>query len=78
MPFSQSYAFMTQMSSVWPIDTSVTDFSAVYNRAQVVWFGGWYFSTLIPACQANCAVRAPQQTGFCDKMMKLAPNSLVQ
>ena len=27
---------MTQMSSVWPIGTSVTDFSAVYKRAQVV------------------------------------------
>ena len=42
MPFSQLYAFMTQMSSVWPIDTSVTDFSAVYKGAAVVWIGGWY------------------------------------
>ena len=33
---------MTQMSSVWPIDTSVPDFSAVYKRPEVVWTGGWY------------------------------------
>ena len=44
MPFSQSYAFMTQMSSVWPTGTSVTDFSAIYKRAKVVWIGGWYES----------------------------------
>ena len=42
MPFSQSYAFMTQMSSVWPTGTSVTDFSAVSKRRKVVWIGGWY------------------------------------
>ena len=57
MPFSQSYAFMTQMSSVWPIDTSVTDFSAVYKGGTVVPNGGWYLlSTVYVVISAGRAV----------------------
>ena len=35
-------------------------------------------SIIKPCERADCPVRGAKQTAFCDKMMKLAPNSLVQ
>ena len=65
MPFSQSYAFVTQMSSVWPTGTSVTDFSAVYKRGKVVWDGGWYkLGTSHKAAQGRCAASESPNQGM--------------